>query len=62
MAKSLLAIFLVACFACALRAEAGVGSPAPDFEFVRSWNLSGSQTRLSDFRGTPVLLEAFATW
>jgi hypothetical protein len=39
-----------------------VGSPAPDFEFIRTWNMSGGQSRLSEFRGSVVLLETFATW
>jgi peroxiredoxin len=56
----------VACFILLLCAgslgAAGVGSPAPDFEFIRTWNINGSQSRLSDFRGSTVLLETFATW
>ena len=60
MLRLLVAVGLVTCFAGALRA--GVGTSAPDFEFLRTWNMPGNQMRLSDFRGKPVLLETFATW
>jgi hypothetical protein len=55
-----LSLFSVLLLAGAL--QAGVGADAPDFEFLRTWNMAGGQSRLSDFRGRPVLLEAFATW
>ncbi len=41
--------------ACAQRA----GEPAPDFSFV---DPQGEVLRLSDFRGTPVVLNFWATW
>jgi hypothetical protein len=41
---------------------ANVGSPAPDFRMDQSWNLPPGKTRLSDFRGSVVLLETWATW
>ncbi len=37
---------------------AAVGRPAPDFQ---SWTLDGSQVRLSDLKGRPVLLTFWAT-
>jgi hypothetical protein len=61
MLRILLAIGLFALFAGGLKAVE-VGSPAPDFEFIRTWNMPGGQTRLSQFRGSVVLLESFATW
>ncbi|MEM7346395.1 MAG: TlpA disulfide reductase family protein [Chloroflexota bacterium] len=35
------------------------GHPAPDFELV---NLEGEMVRLSDFQGTPVIINFWATW
>jgi hypothetical protein len=62
MLRILLAVSVLAVIANCLEAAAGIGSPAPDFEFIRTWNINGSQSRLSDFRGSTVLLETFATW
>jgi len=38
---------------------AEVGDPAPDFELT---TLDGDTVRLSDFRGTPVVLNFWASW
>jgi hypothetical protein len=43
-------------------AARGVGSPAPDFAFERSWNLPPGTSSLSGLRGHTVLLEFWATW
>lgn len=40
-------------------ARAGVGTPAPDFEFTI---LDGRPVRLGDFRGRPLVLNFFASW
>jgi len=40
-------------------ASAQVGKRAPDFQLS---NLEGQPVSLSDFRGTPVLLNFWATW
>lgn len=52
---------LACCFTS--RAEAiGIGEAAPDFEFDQTWNAPAGKTRLSDYRGSVVLLECWATW
>jgi peroxiredoxin len=43
----------------ALSASPVLGTLAPDFELV---NLSGDLVRLSDYKGTPVLINFWATW
>jgi hypothetical protein len=55
-------LLLVLAFAAEMRAAGEVGSVAPDFEFLSTWNIPGGQTRLSSFRGSVVLVESFATW
>jgi hypothetical protein len=62
MLRLLASILLVFAFGAELRAAGDVGSQAPDFEFLTTWNMPGAQSRMSEFRGRPVLLEAFATW
>ena len=42
-----------------LSASPAIGSPAPDFELL---NLAGDQIRLSEMRGTAVLINFWATW
>ncbi len=39
--------------------SAKVGEPAPDFSLT---TLDGKQVRLSDFKGTPVVLNFWASW
>ncbi|MEZ5993413.1 MAG: TlpA disulfide reductase family protein [Planctomycetota bacterium] len=39
-----------------------IGQPAPDFSFSKTWNAPGGKTKLSDYRGSVVLLECWATW
>lgn len=39
-----------------------VGQPAPDFPFLESWKMEPGKSRLSDFRGSVVLLEVWASW
>ena len=42
-----------------LSASPAIGSPAPDFELT---NLTGDHIRLSELRGTVVLINFWATW
>jgi hypothetical protein len=62
MLRILAAFVLLVAFAAEMRAAGEVGSQAPDFEFLSTWNIPGGQTRLSSFRGSVVLVESFATW
>lgn len=39
-----------------------VGEMGPDFKFDKSWNTIEGATKLSDYRGKVVLIEAWATW
>lgn len=48
-------------FAGSLSAVA-VGEMGPDFKFDKSWNTIEGSTKLSDYRGKVVLIEAWATW
>ncbi|CAG0988585.1 hypothetical protein PLCT2_02336 [Planctomycetaceae bacterium] len=48
-------------FAGSLSAVA-VGEMGPDFKFDKSWNTIEGATKLSDYRGKVVLIEAWATW
>jgi len=48
-------------FAGSLNAVA-VGEMGPDFKFDKSWNTIEGSTKLSDYRGKVVLIEAWATW
>lgn len=47
------------CFANTLDAAPVVGKLAPDFELT---SLEGREIKLSNFRGTPVMLNFWATW
>ena len=39
-----------------------VGDAAPDFMFDKTWNAPPDKSRLSDYRGSVVLLECWASW
>ncbi len=52
-------LLLTLLFSLAFAAAQGVGSQAPDFLLV---DQGGEPVRLSDFAGTPVLLNFWATW
>ncbi|MCB9895565.1 MAG: redoxin domain-containing protein [Planctomycetes bacterium] len=59
--RSLLCLFLAAAF-CGSASAVEVGDPAPDFSFMQTWNMGAGKNRLSDFRGSVVLLECWASW
>ena len=51
-------LFVLLLFSFTVTAQ-GVGTPAPDFTLV---NQAGETVSLSDFRGKPLVLNAWATW
>ncbi len=53
-----LALFMTGCSSSPSQ-DTKVGSLAPDFQL---YNLNGKPVSLSDYRGTPVLLNFWATW
>ena len=38
------------------------GEAAPDFNFLRTWNMPGGEKSLGQLRGKLVLVELWATW
>ena len=61
LSRTLLCVAVAALF-CVSAQAVGVGQQAPDFGFLQSWNMPAGKKRLSDFRGSVVLLECWATW
>ncbi len=49
-------------FATTASAAVSVGDRAPNFKFEKTWNATGAQTQLDDYRGKLVIVEAWATW
>jgi hypothetical protein len=57
------AIALTALLGAALPAQGKVGSPVPDLEFSSSANFGKIKAKkLSNLRGSAVLIELWATW
>jgi hypothetical protein len=46
----------------ALSAQTAVGDVAPNFKFDKVWNGDGDKDELTDYRGSLVIVEVWATW
>jgi thiol-disulfide isomerase/thioredoxin len=57
-----LACLAFAALFCGSASAIEIGQPAPDFGFLQVWNMPKGKKRLSDFRGSVVLLECWASW
>jgi hypothetical protein len=60
--KGLAIMALVAALFAGSLSAIAVGDMGPDFKFDKSWNTIEGSTKLSDYRGKVVLIEAWATW
>lgn len=62
--KSLVAILSLAMtmLAGGVSAAVAVGDVAPNFKFEKAWNVEEGHDELTDYRGSIVLVEAWATW
>lgn len=57
-----LACIAFAALFCSTASALDVGQQAPNFNFLQTWNMPKGKAGLSDFRGSVVLLECWATW
>lgn len=61
--RPLFTALLLACMvAPALSAQTAVGDIAPNFKFDKTWNGDEGKDEMTDYRGSLVVIDAWATW